>query len=189
MKRISGIVALIISVLLLIFTFYPLLTVQVNYYQKAASPEANKPLVPIDDEFGIVIPKLFANARVVANVNPYNEREYQFALTQGVAHAKGTALPGQEGNIFLFSHSSANFYEANRFNSIFYLIDKLNTSDTIELYYKKEKFVYVVSNKKIVDAKDVSYLTQKSQEKTLTLMTCWPAGTSFKRLLVIASLH
>jgi len=147
-----------------------------------------KSITPIDEAFGIVIPKLGANARIIPNVNPYDSSVYQQALTQGVAHATGTVFPGRVGNVFLFSHSSVNFYEANRYNSIFYLLYKLEIGDEINLYYKGEKFVYRVTEKKTVNPKDVSYLTGQTTKKVVTLMTCWPPGTTTKRLLVIAEL-
>lgn len=143
-------------------------------------------LAPIDTTFGIVIPKLGANARIIENVDPFNGKEYQRALTRGVAHAKGTNVPGQNGTIFLFSHSSVDFYRAAQFNSIFYLIHKLEKGDTIELYYKGEKYAYEVTEKKRVKANAVEYLSPPTLGQTLTLMTCWPPGTTLERLLVFA---
>ena len=111
---------------------------------------------------------------------------YQRALTKGVAHANGTSYPGESGNVFIFAHSGVDFYEATRYNAQFYLLSKLVTGDTIYLFYKKQKYVYRVTEKKVVSPEDVTYLTEDSQKKTLSLMTCTPAGTTLKRLLVIA---
>jgi sortase A len=168
-------------------TFYPIIREEIGYTIRQSHPSLQQNLTPIDESFGIVIPKLGANARVIANVNPYDAKEYQRALTRGVAHAKGSSYPGGLGNVFLFSHSSVKFYEATRYNSIFYLIDKLEKGDEIQLFYQSTKYTYHVTDKKIVDAKDVSYITTKTSQRMLTLMTCWPPGTSFKRLIVIAS--
>ncbi|KXK08751.1 MAG: hypothetical protein UZ21_OP11001000302 [Microgenomates bacterium OLB22] len=55
---------------------------------------------PVDTDFGIVIPKINANARIVADVDPAQKKVYLDALEHGVAHAKGTALPGENGHIF-----------------------------------------------------------------------------------------
>ncbi|MCR4306159.1 MAG: class E sortase [Candidatus Daviesbacteria bacterium] len=130
-----------------------------------------------------------ANVKIVPNVDPFNVKDYQIALTRGVAHAKGTAFPNGVGNVFLFSHSSVSFYEANRYNSIFYLLDKLAVGDEIDLYYLNSKFEYSVTEKKVVDAADIKYLASSGSGRTVTLMTCWPPGTSFKRLMVIAKLN
>ncbi len=181
-----GLLLIIVSLLLFVFIFAPVAKVEINY--NLNKPKANiNQIIPVDKTFGIVIPKIGANAKIIADVNPYDSKTYQFALTKGVAQAKGTAMPSSEaGNMFLFSHSSANILEAGRYNSIFYLLSKLEKNDEVYVYYKNVKYKYLVFDKKIVDAKDVSYLNPKSDVKTLTLMTCWPAGTTYKRLLVIA---
>ncbi len=169
---------------IIILTFFPLGTEEVKYVIR----NTNREITPIDTTFGIVIPKLGANAHVIANVDPYDSAAYQYALTKGVAHARGTSVPGTIGNIFLFAHSSENFYEALTYNSVFYLLPKLAKGDVILLYYKGVKFTYVVTDKKLVDPKDVSYLTSKGEHQTLTLMTCWPPGTNIQRLLILADL-
>ena len=192
MKKLSslfitlGAVSILISLFIFILIFYPVLTAEANYQLNQIKP--SKQLKPKDTDFGIVVPKIFANAKIIANVNPFDQKEYQIALTKGVAHAAGTSFPGQLGNVFLFSHSSVNFYEANRYNSIFYLLSKLEKEDEIDLYYKGQKFVYKVIDKKIVGAEAVSYLSGKAEKKALTLMTCWPPGTTLKRLLIIGEI-
>lgn len=178
-----GSLLIIASLILFVFIFAPVAKVEVNY---ALNKPKNLEIKPIDKEFGIVIPKIGANAKIIAEVDPYNANAYQVALTKGVAQAKGTAMPNEIGNMFLFSHSSANILEAARYNSVFYLLSKLKKDDEVDIYYKQQKYKYKVSEIKLVDAKDVSYLNPKSESKTLTLMTCWPAGTTYKRLLVIA---
>ncbi len=183
-----GFLAIITSGIIFILTFYPLLRVELTYDLQTISKPLTKPLEPVDTDFGIVIPKIAANAQVVPNIDPYDSGAYQLALTQGVAQAKGTVFPGQTGNLFIFSHSSVNFYEAVRFNSIFYLLDKLEKGDEIDLYYQKEKFKYVVTEKKLVDPSEVKYLSGASTKKTVTLMTCWPPGTTFKRLIVVGEI-
>jgi len=184
----SGLTAIILSLLIFGLIFYPVAKVEVAYQlrQSASSPP---PLSPADTDFGILIPNIAATAKIIAQVDPYTPSAYQQALTQGVAHARGTALPGQVGNVFLFSHSSANFYEASRYNSVFYLLHHLEVGDDIDLYYQGEKFTYQVSGTKIVPATAVSYLQSNSSKPTLTLMTCWPPGTTISRLLVFATLN
>ncbi len=59
-------------------------------------------LRPVDPDFSIVIPKIAANAKILANIDASNENIYLDALNKGVAHALGTAFPGESGHIFLF---------------------------------------------------------------------------------------
>lgn len=175
------------SVAITAFTFYPIFIMETGYFAKNLSSSKDpEPVIPVSTEFGIVVPKIGANSAVVAGVDPYQEVEYQAKLSKGVAHAKGTSLPGQGGNIFLFSHSSANFFEARKYNSQFYLLSKLEAGDDIILYYQGNEFKYRVYDKKIVDPSALEYLGGERGKQTLTLMTCTPAGTTLKRFLVLA---
>src|SRR5258708_36774084 len=67
----------------------------------------------------ITIPKVHAQAPIIANVDPWNESVYRFALEKGVAQAKGTALPGQKGMVFLFAHSSGPPWKQTHYNTVF----------------------------------------------------------------------
>lgn len=190
--QLAGSMCIAAAVVITALTYGPVLQAELGYdvRQLARLSTEKRPITPIDRDFGVVIPKIGANAHVIANVDPYNSAAYQAALTKGVAHAKGTGIPGQPGNVFLFSHSSANFYEALQYNSIFYLLTKLDIGDQIMLYYHNERYLYVMTAKQMVKPSAVQYLNAiGNKRQTLTLMTCWPPGTSYERLLVIAELQ
>ncbi len=201
MKRLSSLLIyaggalVILSLIFLIVVFAPIIKLELSYFFQGPGKEkvvlenktrAENVLVPVDPEFGIVIPKIRANAKIIPNVNPYSEPEYQRALARGVAQARGTGVPGEGKNIFLFSHSSVDFLEASRYNSIFYLLNKMEKGDEIDLFYKGREYKYKVTDKKIVDPKNVAYLSPNSNQEKLTLMTCWPPGTNLQRLIITA---
>lgn len=186
---------------LLLFILAPALKQEWQYWQRTNFESEVKnvaqikendlretPLSPIDTQFGIVIPKIEANARVMAEVDWQDARVYQEALRHGVAHAQGTALPGQAGNTFIFAHSGVDFSEAARYNAVFYLMNKLVRGDEIRIFYEGQEYLYQVTETKKVASEAVEYLDQDLSKKTLTLMTCWPAGTTLKRLIVQAEL-
>ena len=145
---------------------------------------------PASTDFGIVIPKIGANSNVVANVDAGNEKEYQDALQIGVAHAAGTAFPGtKEGNrkIYLFAHSTDNWWNINRYNAVFFLLKELEPGDEIDIFYNNRRYVYETVETRTVEADEVQYLVEPSEDdEVLILQTCWPPGTTLKRLLVIA---
>lgn len=144
-------------------------------------------LVPQDPNFSIVIPKIGANARILSNVDAADNKVYLDALNKGVAHALGSKFPGEQGHIFLFAHSTDYFWNVGSYNAVFYLLSKLDKSDEVDLFYKGQRYVYKVTGKTIVNSSQVEYLTRKSNKEFLTLQTCWPSGTTLKRLLVFAS--
>ncbi len=143
-------------------------------------------LIPEDPNFSIVIPKIGANARIIPNIDPSNEKIYLDALNKGVAHTLGTAFPGEGGHIFLFAHSTDYFWNISTYNAIFYLLSKLENGDEVNIFYQGQRYVYRVIGSEVVDPSQVQYLTRKTNREFLTLQTCWPPGTTLKRLLVFA---
>ena len=143
-------------------------------------------LQPIDPIFSLLIPKINLNSRVLANISVVDDNQYSRALKAGVAHAAGTYLPGEEGRIFLFGHSTDFIWNVPRFNAVFYLLKELESGDEIDIVYQKKRYVYQVSDKKIVDPSAVNYLKPKWGREELVLQTCYPPGTTWKRLLIFA---
>jgi len=149
-----------------------------------------RPINAPNINFSIIIPKLNAASAIVENVDPLNQDEYLNALKKGVAHARGSAFPGSVGNVFLFAHSTDTLINVGRYNAIFFLIGHLTEGDEVDIYYKGRLYKYIVYDKKVVEPTDVEYLgTLTEGEKTLTLQTCYPPGTTFKRLVILARLE
>ncbi|MEK7514045.1 MAG: sortase [Patescibacteria group bacterium] len=145
-------------------------------------------MAPIDPNFGLVIPKIFANVSVSQDVNPEVAVQYQAVLRQagGVAHAAGSSVPGEAGTTYIFGHSTDAGFNVNRYNAVFYLLKKLEPGDEIIAYYKGQDYHYLVTEKKVVEPTDISDITNVANESKLVLQTCWPPGTTWKRLLIIA---
>lgn len=140
----------------------------------------------VSTDFSLVVPKINAKAKVVPNVHPGSKEEYTAALKQGVAHAAGTSLPGENGTVFIFSHSTNADYNVERFNAVFYLLKNLQAGDKVIVFYNGLKYTYQVTDKQTVEAKDTNLLVDEKTEEKLVLSTCWPPGTSLKRLIIIA---
>lgn len=200
----TGVIFVFLAALIFLFIFLPVIHEEARYFfseskdtkvssesialfSYESSTDSSK-IVPADENFSIIVPKIGANSKIVENVDPYNPSEYQQKLTQGVAHAKGSALPGERGNTFLFAHSSDNFYNANRYNSVFYLLNKLELSDNFFIIRNGDIYEYSVSEKSIVSAERIDYLENNSRSQTATLMTCWPPGTTLQRLILVGDL-
>lgn len=145
-------------------------------------------LIPIDTEFSILIPKIGANTKVIPNVDATKEKEFLPLLQTGVAHAKGTVFPGMKGNVYLFAHSTDNFWDVGRYNAVFYLLKDLSVGDDVVVFFENRRHNYTITESKIVDSSDVSDLVkgQNTGEEKLVLQTCWPPGTTWKRLVIFA---
>lgn len=143
---------------------------------------------PVSTDFGLVIEKINANAKIVAQVDPGAEKEYVAALKEGIAEAKGSTNPGEDGNLFLFSHSTDAPWNIVRYNAVFYLLRELEPGDRVIVFYKNRRFDYIVFDKTTAPASDISFLTNRYDKPVLTLQTCDPPGTVINRLIVRAKL-
>jgi LPXTG-site transpeptidase (sortase) family protein len=144
-------------------------------------------LAPVDTVFSILIPKIGANARVFPNVDPSDPRIFLPILQKGVAHAAGTFFPGQAGNIYLFAHSTDNFWDVGRYNAVFYLLKDLRKGDEIVVFYQNIRHNYSVTDTQVISPSNVSYITAaQTGKELLILQTCWPPGTTWQRLMVFA---
>ncbi len=188
MFKTVGILLIIGGLLLLSLIYGPVFKEEFRYRTLTSESQIQKEkeIVPESTEFGLVIPRIGINAKVFANVDANNPKEYLSLLTQGVAHAKGSVLPGREGNIFIFAHSSDTQLNITRYNAVFYLIGKLESGDEIIIYYNENKYFYRVINKKILFPEVLGDYLATLKGRTLTLQTCTPPGTTIKRLLVVA---
>lgn len=136
-------------------------------------------------DFHLLIPSLDIAAPIIADVDGNNKDAYFKALQGGVAHYKNTAKPGEGGNIFIFGHSSYYAWDPGKYKTIFRPLDKIKTNDEIDIWYSGKEYKYKVAETKIVEPTDVSVLKPTSTEQ-VTLMTCYPPGTTQKRFIVIA---
>ncbi len=149
--------------------------------------EKEQVLMPIDTDFGILIPKIGANAKVYPNIDPANKAGFLSILQEGIAHAKGTVFPGMQGNIYLFAHATDNWWNAGRYNAVFYLLKDLGPGDEVIVFFERVRYDYVVTAKFVTDSSYIDLLSgEQTGQQRLVLQTCWPPGTSWKRLFVVA---
>ncbi len=129
------------------------------------------------------------NIRITPNVESKNEQVYDQFLKFGLAHFKGTPLPGDGGNSFIYGHSAViSFFNkhSNLPETIFTKLEDIDIGDTVKIKRDGNILEYVVRNKKIVSPEDFSILRTQGEKETVTLMTCWPLGVGTKRLVVVA---
>lgn len=193
-----GLIFVLVSFTLIALIFKDILKSEVKYYTNQDSSsrlvvadigEKKDVIVAADKNFSVVIPKIGANAKVIENVDAFDPKQYQVALTKGVAMASKSAFPLMGKNTFIFAHSSDNFINANNYNAVFYLLYKLDVDDKVYIVYRGKVLEYKVVEKSYVDSTSTSYMSADFGENTVTLMTCWPPGTTLKRLIIVAKLE
>ena len=145
-------------------------------------------IIPADTDFSITIPKIGASAKIYPNVDPGNSAEFLPVLQKGIAHAKGSVFPGFSGNVYLFAHSTDNWWNVGRYNAVFYLLKNLAAGDEIIVFFENRRHDYIVSEVMTTDSSDITHIARpQTGEEQLVLQTCWPPGTTWKRLVVVAN--
>lgn len=167
------------------FAFNPRLTAQ-SKPSSSAVPKPTPAPDPATLPFSISIPKINIDAKVVSNVDAAKPQEYTSALKKGVAHALGSAFPGQGKMVYIFGHSTDYAWNVETYNALFYQVKELVPNDEITLKLGDKEYKYLVREKKILAPKDLSVLLQNQNKNVLVLQTCYPPGTVWQRLLVVA---
>jgi sortase A len=152
---------------------------------KEGKPVENKTVIPDMPDNSIRIPSIDIDAPLTWRVNNL-PKEVSQGLSKGVIHINGTALPGQKGNVYITGHSSNYVWIRQKYNSIFSNISKLVVGDIIYVKFGSEVYTYKVFDQKVVSSKDLSILNPTNDSR-LTLATCWPLGTSLKRMVILAN--
>lgn len=167
------------------YYFYSLNKPPVISYHVAATTTTNPAIV--ESGWMLNISKLGIEAPIVINVDGNDEKKYMESLQNGVAHLKGTETPGQNGNIFIFGHSSYYFFDPGKYKEVFKNLENVEIDNEITIKSNIKEYKYKVIGKKIVAPDDVNVTSDIEEGKEyLSLMTCTPTGTSLYRLIVIA---
>ena len=95
-----------------------------------------------------------------------------------VGHHRGSANPGEVGNIVLSGHISSPGEGA-----VFNKLPNLKTGDGIILITAQQPFMYVVDDTQVVKPTAVDVLNPTSSS-IVTLITCVPDGIYSHRLIV-----
>ncbi len=189
-----------ITVFLLFFALiygalnYPALSNNISHYQEKGKhvvdlhnknifTEEEAKIIPKSSDDHLVVPVLHIDVPIV-----WESKENQILdrLKDGVVRFPNTALPGEIGNIFIVGHSSNWWWDQAKYNSIFAALSRLQKNDEILIYYKKQQYIYKVSGSKVVLPNQIDVL-KSDDSSILSLMTCTPVGTSWKRLVVTAN--
>lgn len=166
-------------------------TIQANTLNTQNIPALNIEVAPSDNR--LIIPRIDQNLPIVRISSEslirrdWNglEKEMQSALQSGVVHYPGTSIPGESGNMAITGHSSYFPWDPGRFKDVFALLHEVVIGDKIVMYWEGKKYIYEITDIKVVLPSDISILKQTPESK-LTLITCTPVGTNLKRLVVTA---
>lgn len=151
-----------------------------NWFPKF-NPSASSGQVQIPI-YTISIPKINIEGAEVSTIDT--------DLTKHLVNYQGTSIPGQNGNAVIFGHSTLpQLFNAKDYKTIFANAYKLKNGDNIYALVKGVKYSYKIFKIIVVDPNDTSALVQDYDNSYLTLVTCTPPGTIWKRLVIKARLE
>ena len=106
-------------------------------------------------------------------------------LLKGVVRYPGSGLPGGEGNVFLFGHSTGLKIVNNQAFKSFNGLKNLKEGDSISIFSDKNEYIYKVLSVKLEGA-DKALVTFNTTNKKITLSTCNTFGAKSERYVVEA---
>ncbi len=110
-------------------------------------------------------------------------------LDKGVVYYPGSVLPSQVGQIAILGHSAPPNWPKIKYDWVFTKINDLNNGDQIILYFNNRQYTYKVIDKNIIQAgEDVGANGLNGKNNILALVSCWPPGKNYKRIVVYAEL-
>ncbi len=115
------------------------------------------------------------------------EISQQNGMNLGVTDYSGplSTKPGELGNKFIIGHSSApnRTAAASGRGDAFADVAKLEVGDLMTVRQNGKEYIYQIYESVVVDPSDTEILTPQNNEDRLTLITCWPIGTTELRTL------
>lgn len=145
---------------------------------------ASIPVVFSKESAVLVIPKIGVAAQIIFPTST-NLAVLEKAVDRGPTHYPDSALPGENGNVFIFGHSTGRPVVKNPAFTVFTNLHKLAIGDEIIVRSFRIKYIYRVSSVEVVNPDETKVYLASAKPK-LTLSTCWPVGSPTNRTVVEA---
>ena len=134
--------------------------------------------------------------------------EYELSIpSQGISHMKVSAVdfdlskhlvqyfstsksPIEKGTSVIFGHSTLpQWFDSKNYMAIFAHLHMMKEGEKIVLTVNGQNYSYKVFSVTILDSNNPNIFSQSFDNSYITIVTCTPPGTTWKRLVVRASLE
>ncbi|MGH7240529.1 MAG: sortase [Candidatus Saccharimonadales bacterium] len=161
--------------------------IQLNTAQ--AATESPSPIVSASADNSLSIPAIGLNTAVVIGQTT-DSVILENDLNDGVVYYPGSVLPGQPGEIVVLGHSAPPGWPHERHDWVFSNISDLKAGDTVTLNFNGHQYHYAVKDQGIIQqGQDVKATDFNGKNNVLELVSCWPPGKNYKRIVVQAILQ
>lgn len=218
-RKIMGISTISLGVLILFYFFFPLLSLNIFFnsgadiqapipkysivsgegigsliaqgisrltlnYNDARSwyPQVRSATHASTPSYSLSIPTLKINNAQVSTID--------YDLTRHLIQYAGTSIPGENGTAVIFGHSTLpQWFDQKNYKSIFATLHTIKKGDEILAKVNNITYTYKVFSISIAPPEDTNMFSQSYDHSYITIVTCTPPGTVWKRLVVRASLE
>ena len=113
-----------------------------------------------------------------------------YDLDKHLVHYGNTPVPSDKGNAIIFGHSTLpQLFNKNDYKTIFANVYTLKLGDEIIAEVNGVSYKYKIFSQVVVNPTDTSVFSQKYDSSYITLVTCTPPGTTWKRLITKAQME
>lgn len=141
----------------------------------------------LNKENSLEIPKIGVLVPLII-VEDSNGRDFNKELDKGVIFFPSSVLPGQTGRTIILGHSAPSNWPKIKYDWVFSRLNELEEKDEINFYFNHQKYTYYVKKKNFLNKGEEIPNGSTYSENTLLLISCWPPGKNFKRIIVEATL-
>lgn len=112
-----------------------------------------------------------------------------YDLSKHLIQYAGTSIPGEKGTAIIFGHSTLpQLFDPKNYKAIFATLHTIKIGDVLNATVDGVTHKYKVFSINITNSEDTNIFSQAFDNSYITLVTCTPPGTVWKRLIVRASL-
>ncbi len=140
-----------------------------------------------DKQNTLEIPKISISVPIVFSQNA-DKTSLMKDLDKGVVYYPGSVLPGQPGASVILGHSAPPGWPKIKYDWVFSNLDDLNVGDIIMIDLNNKQYTYTIKQKTIINKGD-DIPAYNSANNVLTLITCYPPGKDYQRIVVQAELN
>ncbi len=145
----------------------------------APSQDTTRPVVTM---YNISIPKIHVQYANVSTINT--------DLSHHLVHYPGTAVPPEKGTGVIFGHSTLpSLFDAHNYKTILAYAHTLSVNDKIIVNADGKEYTYAIVSIRITSPDDISIFSQDYDDSYISIVTCTPPGTTWKRLIIKARLQ
>lgn len=141
-----------------------------------------------DKENSLEIPILGIYAPIVFSQST-DKKVLAKDLNKGVIVYPGSVLPGEKGPTVILGHSSPLNWPKVRYDWVFNNLNDLKIGDSVIININRKQYIYKITQKNIIEkGQDLASISSTADKNVLILVSCWPPGKDYKRIVVQAEL-